>query len=59
VTVDDAWMGDGRAGATAADVRRALGLFARACVLVAALTALALALLLTAAAAGAGAAAGA
>ena len=29
--VDDHWMGDGRAEATAADIRRALGLYRRAC----------------------------
>lgn len=31
VVVDDGWMGDGRAEATAADVRRALRLYRRAC----------------------------
>ncbi len=31
VRVEDAWMGDGRAGATVADVRRALSLYWRAC----------------------------
>ncbi|HET6521317.1 MAG TPA: cobalamin biosynthesis protein, partial [Geminicoccaceae bacterium] len=35
VPVDDAWMGDGRAEATAADIRRALRLFALACALLA------------------------
>ncbi len=29
--VDDAWMGDGRAGATVADLRRALRLYRLAC----------------------------
>jgi adenosylcobinamide-phosphate synthase len=33
VRVEDGWMGDGRAEATAADVRRALGLYRRACLL--------------------------
>ncbi len=31
VRVDDPWMGDGRAGATAADIRRALDLYRVAC----------------------------
>jgi len=31
VTVEDGWMGDGRAQATAADIRRALRLYRRAC----------------------------
>lgn len=31
VTVEDGWMGDGRAEATAADIRRALRLYRRAC----------------------------
>ena len=31
--VDDVWMGDGRAEATAADIRRALRLYRRACLL--------------------------
>lgn len=31
--VDDVWMGDGRAKATAADIRRALRLYRRACLL--------------------------
>ncbi|CAN5205993.1 adenosylcobinamide-phosphate synthase CbiB [soil metagenome] len=31
VTVEDGWMGDGRADATAADIRRALRLYRRAC----------------------------
>jgi len=31
--VEDGWMGDGRAEATAADIRRALGLYRRACLL--------------------------
>ena len=31
VRVDDAWMGDGRAAATPADLRRALALYRRAC----------------------------
>jgi len=31
VVVDDGWMGDGRAEATAADIRRALRLYRRAC----------------------------
>lgn len=29
--VEDAWMGDGRAEATVADLRAALGLYRRAC----------------------------
>ncbi len=33
VRVEDGWMGDGRAEATAADIRRALGLYRRACLL--------------------------
>lgn len=33
VKVEDGWMGDGRAEATAADIRRALGLYRRACLL--------------------------
>jgi adenosylcobinamide-phosphate synthase len=33
VRVEDGWMGDGRAEATAADVRRALALYRRACLL--------------------------
>jgi len=33
VTVDDSWMGDGRAEATAADIRRALRLYRTACLL--------------------------
>ncbi|MDJ0388996.1 adenosylcobinamide-phosphate synthase CbiB [Roseomonas sp. E05] len=41
--VEDAWMGDGRSGATAADLRRALTLYRRACALqLAAVLALAL-----------------
>ena len=36
---DEAWLGDGRAAATAADVRRSVRVFAAACALVAALTA--------------------
>lgn len=31
VLVGDAWMGDGRAEATAGDVRKALALYVRAC----------------------------
>lgn len=31
--VDDAWMGDGRAEADAGDIRRGLGIFVRACVI--------------------------
>ena len=31
VRVEDGWMGDGRAGATAADLRRALRLYRLAC----------------------------
>jgi adenosylcobinamide-phosphate synthase len=38
--VEDHWMGDGRAEATAADIRRALGLYRRACGLLWALAAL-------------------
>lgn len=33
VRVEDGWMGDGRAGATAADIRRALRLYRSACLL--------------------------
>ncbi len=33
VRVEDGWMGDGRAEASAADVRRALGLYRKACLL--------------------------
>ncbi len=33
VAVEDGWMGDGRAAATAEDIDRALGVFRRACVL--------------------------
>jgi adenosylcobinamide-phosphate synthase len=33
VRVDDGWMGDGRAEATTADIRRALALYRRACLL--------------------------
>lgn len=33
VRVEDGWMGDGRAEATAADIRRALALYHRACLL--------------------------
>ena len=33
VTVADAWMGDGRSEATAADIRQALALYRTACVL--------------------------
>ncbi|WID94793.1 adenosylcobinamide-phosphate synthase CbiB [Bosea vestrisii] len=33
VRVEDGWMSDGRAEATAADIRRALGLYRRACLL--------------------------
>jgi len=33
VTVEDAWMGDGRRAATAADIRAALRLYRRACLL--------------------------
>lgn len=33
VRVEDGWMGDGRAEATAADIRRALALYRRACLL--------------------------
>lgn len=35
--VEDAWMGDGRAAATAADIGRALRLYRRACTVLAAL----------------------
>lgn len=38
VRVEDGWMGDGRAEATAADVRRALGLYRKACLLLWGLT---------------------
>jgi adenosylcobinamide-phosphate synthase len=38
--VEDAWMGDGTPLATAADIRRALGVLLRACVLCFAFTAL-------------------
>jgi adenosylcobinamide-phosphate synthase len=34
VLVDDAWMGSGRAAATPDDIRRALGLYLRACLVV-------------------------
>ena len=40
--VDDAWMGDGRAEATAADIGRALRLYRRACAIQAGAAALAL-----------------
>lgn len=33
IRVEDSWMGDGRAEATAADIRRALALYRRACLL--------------------------
>lgn len=33
VRVEDGWMGDGRAEATAADIRRALGLYRKSCLL--------------------------
>lgn len=33
VRVEDGWMGDGRAAATAADIRRALALYRRSCLL--------------------------
>lgn len=39
VVVDDPWLGDGRAMATAADIRRALSLYCVACLLLAALLA--------------------
>ena len=42
--IDDAWMGDGRRDAAPADIRRALALYLRACVLLAALVASGLAL---------------
>lgn len=32
IRVDDGWMGDGRAGLTAADIRRALNLYRAACI---------------------------
>ena len=49
VRVDDAWMGEGRADATPADITRALSLYKTACTLqLAAAAALALALALTA-----------
>ncbi|MNL71489.1 cobalamin biosynthesis protein [compost metagenome] len=38
--VEDRWMGDGRAEANAADIRRALSLYRRACGLLWALAAL-------------------
>jgi adenosylcobinamide-phosphate synthase len=37
--VEDAWMGDGTPKATPADIRRALALLVRACILCAALAA--------------------
>lgn len=40
VTVDDAWMGDGRAAATPEDIRRSLALFRRACAALAVLAVL-------------------
>lgn len=40
VRVEDGWIGDGRAEATAADIRRALGLYRRACLLLWGLAAL-------------------
>jgi adenosylcobinamide-phosphate synthase len=40
--VDDAWMGDGRAAATPADIRRALQLLVRACTVIVAALALAI-----------------
>ncbi|HEV7327586.1 MAG TPA: adenosylcobinamide-phosphate synthase CbiB [Bosea sp. (in: a-proteobacteria)] len=40
VRVEDGWMGDGRAEATAADIRRALALYRRACLLLWGLAAL-------------------
>jgi adenosylcobinamide-phosphate synthase len=40
VRVEDGWMGDGRAQANAADIRRALGLYRRACLLLWGLAAL-------------------
>lgn len=40
--VDDVWMGDGRAEATAADIRRALRLYRRACLLLRAIPVLGL-----------------
>ena len=42
--VDDAWMGDGRAAATPADIQRALRVLTTACALTGALLALGLAL---------------
>ena len=39
IRIDDRWMGDGRAEATAADIRRALALYRRACILLWALIA--------------------
>ncbi|MFN3672130.1 MAG: adenosylcobinamide-phosphate synthase CbiB [Bosea sp. (in: a-proteobacteria)] len=44
VTVADGWMGDGRAEADASDIRRALRLYRRACLLMAGLVAAAAAL---------------
>jgi adenosylcobinamide-phosphate synthase len=43
--VDDAWMGDGRAEATAGDIRAALRLYRAACGLLWALVALAIVLI--------------
>jgi adenosylcobinamide-phosphate synthase len=43
--VEDAWMGCGRAEATIADLRRALGLYVRACAIELAVLAVALALI--------------
>lgn len=40
VAVDDAWMGDGRAEATPADIRRALALYRRSCAALAVLAVL-------------------
>jgi len=47
VRVEDGWMGDGRAEANAADIRRALRLYRRACVLLWALAALGTVIALT------------
>ena len=48
VRVDDAWMGDGRAAATPADLRRALALYRRACAIELAFVAALLALVVSA-----------
>lgn len=47
IRVEDGWMGDGRAEATAADIRRALALYRRACLLLWGLAAIGTILALT------------